>query len=71
MTSFNQETSRMAASEDIELNEGELDEYAIYEPLISGIRITSGIRAWLTVAMLYRRIIMLLAAMPLRRQPWI
>ena len=49
----------------VELDEDNLYDFEIYEPLISGIRLTSGIRAWLTVAMLYRRIIMVLVAITL------
>ena len=56
--------------EDIELDD-DLGNYEVYEPFLSGIRLTSGIRAWLTVALLYRRIILIIVAMALFNFVWI
>jgi len=55
---------------EIEFTES-LREFEAYEPLLSGLKLTEMFAVWMTVTMIYRRIIMVFVAMFLANYAWI
>ena len=49
----------------------DLGKYEIYEPLLSGLKLTKRLAPWITVVMIYRRIILVLVALFLYNYAWI
>ena len=48
-----------------------LGEFEVYEPLVSGLKLTNKEAVWMTVIMIYRRIILTYVAMFLEDYAWI